>query len=121
VLLEITRRHFSDERPWEQTELAARFGASLGNLIDEFVRAGILLRSAEPEGIALARSPEMITVTDVLDIVRGPAVENMQGPGPIAEILLRRDQIVHKAFEEDTLKSLVEKSQPIKLNFPHSG
>jgi len=121
VLLEITRRHFSDERPWEQTELAARFGASLGNLIDDFVKAGILLRSAEPEGIALARPPEMVTVNDVLDIVRGPAVENVEDPGPIAEILLLRDEIVHKAFEGVTLKSLVEKSQSINLNFPHSG
>src|SRR5215472_2030925 len=34
ALVEITRRHFFDEPPWEQTELAARFGVSnLENLI----------------------------------------------------------------------------------------
>ncbi len=63
ALVEITRRLFSHEPPWEQTELAARFGvSSLGNLIDEFVRAGILLRAAEPEGVALARPPENVNV-----------------------------------------------------------
>src|SRR5207245_2316766 len=61
TLVEIARRHFSDDPPWEQTELAARFGvSSLGNLIDEFVRAGILLRSAEPAGVALAMPPERV-------------------------------------------------------------
>jgi len=45
--------------PWEQTELAARFGvSSLGNLIDDLVRSSILLKSEEPEGVALARPPE---------------------------------------------------------------
>src|SRR5437867_11769671 len=65
-LVEIARRHFSDEPPWEQTELAARFGvSSLGNLIDVVVRSGTVLRSAEPEGVALAKPPESVTVKDI--------------------------------------------------------
>src|SRR5919108_967569 len=92
ALGEITRRHFSDELPVEQTELATRFGvSSLGNLIDDFVRAGILLRSAEPEGVALARPPETVAVKDVLDIVGDSAARELKNSGPAADVLLRRE------------------------------
>ena len=122
ALAEITRRHLSDEPPCEQTELAARFGASnLGNLIDEFVRAGILLRSADPEGVALARPPETVTVKDILDMVGGPAPPDVKNAGPVAAILLHRDQALHKTLEGITLKSLIEKSPSTILSFPHSG
>ena len=122
ALVEITRRHFSDELPWEQTELAARFGVSnLGNLIDEFVRAGILLRSAHPEGVALARPPENVTVNDVLDIVGDSAAPDLKNGGPVADVLLRRDQAAHRALEGMTLRSLIEESPSTILSFPHSG
>jgi membrane protein len=122
ALGEITRRHFSDEPPVEQTELATRFGvSSLGNLIDDFVRAGILLRSAEPEGVALARPPETVAVKDVLDIVGDSAARELKNSGPAADVLLRRDQAVQKALEGLTLKSLIEENASTVLRFPHSG
>src|SRR6266480_5202190 len=121
TLVEIARRHFSDEPPWEQTELAARFGvSSLGNLIDEFVRAGILLRSVEPEGVALAKPPESVLVKDILDIVGDSVPQDMKSPGPVADVLLRRDQAVQKALEGITLKSLIGESPSTFLSFPHS-
>jgi membrane protein len=122
ALVEIARRHFSHEPPLEQTELEARFGvSSLGNLIDDFVRAGILLRSAEPEGIALALPPEKVTVNEVLDRVADSAAQEMKNDGPVGEILLRRDQAVQKALEGITLKSLIEESPSTIVKFPHSG
>ena len=94
ALAEIARRHLSHRPPWEQTELAARLGvSSLGNLIDEFVRSGILLKSAEPEGVALARPPENIFVKEIIEIVGG---STMHERGAIADVLLRRDQAAQK-------------------------
>ena len=122
ALVEITRRHFSDEPPWEQTELAARFGVSnLENLIDDFVRAGILLRSAEPEGVALARPPENVTVKDILEIVSDSAMQDAKEAGPVADILLRRDQAVQKALEGITLKSLMAENPFTVVRLPQTG
>src|SRR5919106_1753558 len=79
ALVEITRRHFSDRPPWQPTELAASLGvSSLENFIDDFVRAGILLRSSEPEGVALARPPESVSVKDILDIVGDATVQELK-------------------------------------------
>jgi membrane protein len=113
AMVEITRRHFSDGPPWQPTELAASFGvSSLENFIDDFVRAGILLRSLDPEGVALARPPETVTVNDVLNIVSDSAAQELRNPGPATDILTRRDRAVHDALEGITLKSLVaENSQ----------
>jgi membrane protein len=113
AMVEITRRHFSDGPPWQPTELAASFGvSSLENFIDDFVRAGILLRSLDPEGVALARPPESVTVNDVLNIVSDSAAQELRNPGPATDILTRRDRAVHDALEGITLKSLAaENSQ----------
>src|ERR671919_3198351 len=122
ALVEITRRHLSDEDPWQPTALAAYLGvSSLDNLIDDFVRAGILLRSAEPEGVALALPPEKVTVNEILEMVADSAAQEVKNDGPVGEILLRRDQAVQKALEGITLKSLIEESPSTILKFPHSG
>ena len=122
TLVEVSRRHSSQQPPLDQTELAARFGVSnLENLIDDFVRAGILLRSAEPEGVALARPPETVAVKDVLDIVGDSNTREGKNDGPVGDILLRRDQAVQKALEGITLKTLIEENASTVLRFPHSG
>ncbi len=122
ALVEIARRHSSDEPPCEQTELAARFGvSSLGNLIDEFVRRGILLRSAEPEGVALARPAENVLVKEILDIVGGSTMPEVKNAGAIGDLLLRRDQVVQKTLEGITLKSLVQANPATVIQFPYPG
>jgi membrane protein len=122
ALVEITRRHFSDRPPWQPTELAASLGvSSLENFIDDFVRAGILLRSADPEGVALARPPESVTVKDILDIVCDSAAQQLKNSGPAADILARRDRAVHEALEGATLKSLTSESPPNVVRFTPPG
>ena len=122
ALVEIARRHSSDEPPWEQTELAARFGvSSLGNLIDEFVRRGILLRSAEPEGVSLARPAENVLVKEILDIVGGSTMPEVKNAGAVGEVLLRRDQVAQKALEGITLKSLAQENPATIIQFPYPG
>jgi membrane protein len=122
ALIEITRRHYSDENPWQSTELADYLGvSSLENFVDQFVRAGILLRSAEPEGVALARPPETLAVKDILDIVGDSATQDDKNSGPAIDILLRRDQAVQNALDGITLKSLVTENRSTILRFPRSG
>jgi membrane protein len=122
ALVEITRRHFSERPPWQPTELAAYLGvSSIGNLIDDFVRAGILLRSAEPEGVALARPPESVTVKNILDIMDDSDAQDVKNAGVVADVLLRRDQATQKSLEGVTLKSLVAENPSTILKFPHSG
>jgi membrane protein len=122
ALVEITRRHFSDENPWQSNELAHYLGvSSLESFVDQFVRAGILLRSAEPEGVALARPPETLPVKDILDIVGDSAAQDKKNAGPAADILLRRDQAVQNALDGITLKSLVAENRSTIIRFPRSG
>jgi DNA-binding IscR family transcriptional regulator len=96
----------------DQARLAATLGvpqSSLDELVEEFVRSGLLLRAAEPAGILLGRLPEQITVVEILDTVRG-AGSNPRGSGreeQVVGILQRRDQAVRQALEGVTLRSLV--------------
>ena len=118
ALQEITRRHLSQSRPWTEPELAALLGVSrLEEFIETFVRAGILLRSSDPQGVALARPPEQVGVNEVLAIVRGVGEnqETKMAKGSVSELLNRRDQAVEKALEEITLKSLASDPLPKKL------
>jgi membrane protein len=122
ALIEITRRHFSEDNPWRSTELADHLGvSSMENFIDQFVRAGILLRSADPEGVALARPPETVTIKDILDIVADSATQDDKNAGPAADILRRRDQAVQNALEGITLKSLIAENRSTILRFSRSG
>jgi membrane protein len=122
ALLEITRRHVSGRTPWTPAELAAFHGvSSLGNLIDELVKAGILLRTAEPEGVTLARPPGRVTVKEILDIVGDADVEEPKSGGPVGDVLSRRDQAVHKAMEGITLEVLASESPPRTLKSSRAG
>ena len=122
ALVEITRRHFADKNPWQSAELADYLGvSSLENFIDKFVRAAILLRSADPEGVALARPPETVTVKDILDIVDDSATQDDKNAGPAGDILRRRDQAVQTALDGITLKSLAAENRSTIVKFPRSG
>jgi len=122
ALVEITRRHLSQAPPWQPTELAAYLGvSSLDNLFDVYVRAGVLLRSAEPEGVALARPPETVQVKDILDIVSDSAAPAVDHASPAAQVLLQRDQAVQKALEKTNLRSLVEEPSAPIVRFPQTA
>jgi membrane protein len=115
ALVAVTQRHLVGQRPWSVVELAAVLGVPvfhLEELIDEFVRCGFLLRTAEPVGVTLGRAPENITVSEILLTLRGAdttaAIAN--GEDPVSEILKRRAQVIHQAFQDVTLRSLVTRT-----------
>jgi DNA-binding IscR family transcriptional regulator len=93
----------------------------LENVFDQFVRAGILLRSAEPEGVALARPPDAVTVKDILEIVGHSNAPVLVNAGTAGRVLMRRDQAVEKALEGTTLGSLAEETSSAVLKFPQPG
>jgi membrane protein len=125
VLVEIARRHFSERPPWQPTELGASFGVSvstLENLVGDFVRAGILLRSSEPEGVALAKAPESVTLNDILDVVADTAAQQkFSDSGPAAAILQRRDRAVQESLKGITLKSLAAEPPATVVTLARSG
>ncbi len=115
ALVEMTRRNLSGQPPWWPSELAATLGvpfSSLDEIIEQFVESGILLRSAQPQGVALARSPEALSVVDILDALRGSEPEQSMADDShtITETLHRRDQVTRHALEGITLKSLASDS-----------
>jgi membrane protein len=114
VVGEVTRRFLEGEPLGRLAPMARTIGAPLANLqpiVDDLVARGILLRAAEPEGLALAASPDRVTAVDVLDVVRDPAT--VDGPSLAAaadagaEVLRRRDTAVREALENVTLRDLV--------------
>jgi membrane protein len=113
ALTEITRRYLAEKPPWRLTELATTLNVSVTSLeevIDEFVRCGILLRAAEPEGIALRCPPEHVPVSKVLEILDGADLHQTEtaaeSEDPVSHLLFRRDQAIHSAFAGVTLRTV---------------
>ena len=112
ALVEITRRYLAGEPPLRLDDLARRLGAPLA-IIDEVIEAfathGFLARAVEPDGVVLARAPELITIAAVLAAIREPAHSAVGldiADGPAVDALRRRDEAVDQALAGLTLRSL---------------
>jgi membrane protein len=112
---ELTRRFLGGEPPGRLSAIARMIGAPLAHMhpiIDDLVARGILLRAAEPEGLALAASPDSVTVVDVLAVVRDPTAIDEPALAAAADagagVLRRRDAAVRETLERLTLRSLVD-------------
>jgi membrane protein len=118
ALVEIVRRHVTGEPPLRLDALARMIGAPLTiveALMDDFVARGVLARAVEPEAIVLARSPEAVTLTEVMDTIREPAPRaalDVHVARSVTSALRRRDEAVEQALAGVTLKSLVAIAAP---------
>jgi DNA-binding IscR family transcriptional regulator len=79
--------------------------------VDELIGHGILCRMMDPEGIGLVKPPELIPITDVLQVIRhgepaGTGLRHESG-GEVKRLLDCRDQAVKEALAGITLRSLV--------------
>jgi membrane protein len=124
MFIAIARRTLARQPPWQESELATELSATtteLEELIDEGVRRGLLLRTAEPNGVGLARLPEHITIPDLFDFVNYPesgAVEILtEGDDPVSRVLHHRDQAIQQAFMNLTLRSLASEASPADSAF----
>jgi membrane protein len=111
---EVTRRFLEGERPGRLSAIARMIGAPMAHLqpiVDDLVGRGILVRAAEPEGLALGASPDQVTALDVLAVVRDPARIDepalASAPDAGASVLRRRDAAVRDALERVTLRGLI--------------
>ena len=117
ALVEITRRYLRGEGPSEAGELARSLDAPLGtleDLLEDFVAAGLLVHTTEPDGLLLGRAPDQVSVVDVLRAVREPPhsydVDPDAVPGPVTDALQRRDDAVRAALGSVTLRRLAAAS-----------
>jgi membrane protein len=118
ALVEVARRHISGLPPCQPNEIAASLGVSgFGNLVDQLIREGILLRCIEPPGIALARPPEDISVEEILRIVNGGDMEQLNASGVVVDFLHRQQHAIQKTFEGINLKTLASEDQdkPVRI------
>jgi membrane protein len=127
LLNEITHRHLTAEPPPPVAELSTALNAlpaHVEKLVDEFVERGILLRAAEPEGIALGRPPEQIAVSEVLAILDGAESDGSlsvaEPDDPVTHVLVQRRRTLDQTFCHLTLRSLasgtlVQQPDPARL------
>jgi membrane protein len=112
ALVEITRRYVAGDPPLRVDDLARLLAAPVAivdEVIEDFVTHGFLARAVQPDGVVLARTPELITVAEVLAAIREPAhtVVNLDAAdGPVADALRRRDEAVDEALAGLTLYSV---------------
>jgi membrane protein len=117
ALVEIARQYLGDGGPSRPVELARTLDAPLTvleELIEDFVASGLLVHTAEPDGVMLARAPDHVTVVDVLGAIREPpssrAVEPPAVPTPVNATLQRRDDAVRDALGGLNLRTLATSS-----------
>jgi DNA-binding IscR family transcriptional regulator len=113
VLCDIARRHLSGEPPASEGEVSDRLGvpsAQIERVVDKGVRRGLLLRSAVPPGIGLARAPENISAAEILETVRGELIVPTSARDAAAEVLRRRDAALGEGLSGITLKSLIHET-----------
>lgn len=120
ALAEIARRFIAGEPPPSDAELSAHLGVPLADLdpiLDRFVGCGMLLRATQPEGISLARLPEHIAVTEILDALSGNLKALSEHPDSVIQVLRRREQAVQQSLNGVTLKSLVSEPPPAATRY----
>jgi membrane protein len=112
ALTAIAERHLEGGGPWRIGELAAELRVpptAVEELLDSLVGSGVLLLTAEPPGIALARPPGQVTAVQVLDAVRGADTEaegSAIAAPPVSAVLAHRDEAVTAALAGVTLETL---------------
>jgi membrane protein len=110
LLCEIGRRFITGKPPATEKNLSRALGIppdKLESLLEKYIGRGLVLRSAEPAGVSLARPPEQIPAMEILDVLHGPA-DSSGDNDPVAEFLRRREAIVHESLATITLKDLAD-------------
>jgi membrane protein len=111
LLCEIGQRFITGKPPATEKNLSRALGIppdQLESLLEKYIGRGLLLRSAEPAGVSLARPPEQIPATEILDVLHGAANSDSDNGDSVAEFLRRREAIVHESLAAVTLKDLAD-------------
>ena len=114
LLARITRRFLSGKPPLKAEQLARAQGVPLTlveSLVNDLVKARMIVKGHDPKGLVLAQAPENIPVVEVLRVVQqqshgGPPAFTV-GTDIISRVLMRRDAAVEAALEGLTLRDLL--------------
>ncbi|RMH36865.1 MAG: YihY family inner membrane protein [Nitrospirae bacterium] len=123
LLVLITRRYLNGQPPLAEQDIARRLGVPpsvVEDLVEAFIRYGIVVRTAEPEGVTLARPPEHVLISDVLAFLAYGQVSDRSSDAmafeePVIAVLERRDQAVQTALAHLTLRSLAMNGAGMEL------
>lgn len=114
ILAALGGRALRGEGPIGMAELAQQLGlppSVVEERLMELVDHHLLARTAEPEGIALIKPPELMPIHEILNLVRGGqgpvrSVPDQSG-GRIDALLRQRDAAVAQSLDGMTLRSLI--------------
>ncbi len=110
MLVLLARAHLEGLPPIDTTTLAdqSQLGVSeTESLVETLISKGILLRSQEPSGIAIALPPGKIPIARVLEILRGgDEADGLEYPDTISTLMAKRAAAVEHALSGTTLQSL---------------
>ncbi len=119
ILGHVTRRFLRGKPPLKELHLARIQRVPLTivePLINDLMKAHILIRTDKPKGVMLAKPPDKIAVVDVLKVVQHQAHHGSQaftlGTDRISQLLQRRDAAVQGVLEGTTLRHLID-DQPV--------
>jgi membrane protein len=114
LLCEIGQRFITGKPPATEKNLSRTLGVppdQLDSLLEKYIGRGLVLRSAEPAGVSLARPPEQIPATEILDVLHGPVDSSNDNSDPVSEFLRRREAVVHESLAAVTLKDLADQDR----------
>ena len=111
----LTRRHLAHAPPCPAADLATALGVSeadLEEVVAACLRGGFVCRTAEPEGLILARPAEDITAAEVCEVIE--RAEERPAGGAEADWLTRllgqRDRAIRASLDGVSLRSLAQSS-----------
>jgi membrane protein len=115
ILQRITHQYLMELPPMKEYDLSRALNVPLSvveGIISELMESRVVVRTSDPEGVALGRPPEFVDVPEVLDIVshKNDNYRRLGKPeNRILNLLHRRDRAVRESLEGVTLRTLAEK------------
>ncbi|MCP9439430.1 MAG: YihY/virulence factor BrkB family protein [Nitrospira sp.] len=115
LLLTLACQHLQGTPPLRIPDLAIKLNLPdelVAEELERLIEADMVGLVKEPEGVSLIKAPELITIKEILDIVRdgGPGGTSGHLPSndPLETLLRRRDEAVAQSLAGQTLRSLAE-------------
>ncbi len=113
LLLALACRYLQGDRPPRSSELSLKLNlpdALVSEELERLTEAGMIGIIKEPEGVSLIKPPELISIKEILDIVRDGSPAGMSIPvlpdDPLETLLRRRDAAAAQTLAGHTLRSL---------------
>jgi len=114
ILQRITHQYLMELPPLPEYDLSRTLNVPLSvveSLVGELIESRVVVRTSDPEGVALGRPPEFVDVAEVFDIVSHKDRKYLRmgdSENRILHLVRRRDRAVREALEGVTLRTLAE-------------